>query len=284
MLEGCLSSLTNSVREYDEVLVVDSASSSGDIRRIAEQYGARYLRSDIPGASIARNIGWREAKNEIVAFLDDDVRASARWAESLCDVFDRHSETAFITGRIGLPEGQEETFRPVALLEGANPIVLRRGIHGLTGHSANLAVRREALDHIGGFDEILGAGAPLRAAEDMDLFDRLYGMGYSGRYDNEALAWHEQWRSRGELLRLDFSYGIGAGARIAKLMRTDRVHAFKAGKGWFWNTGITRVLKRDEFGGLGAAARVFGASVGFARGLSLRVARGHFVGRKAISK
>jgi glycosyltransferase involved in cell wall biosynthesis len=284
MLDGCLSALTKSVREFDEILVVDSASRSGDVRRIAEKHGVRYLRTEVPGASIARNIGWREAKNDVVAFLDDDVRASAQWAEALSGVFETHAEAAFVTGRVGLLEGQEDSFRPVALIQRPDPIVLRRGLHELTGHSANLAVRRYALTHIGGFDEILGAGARLRAAEDLDLFDRLYGAGYSGRYDTEALAWHDQWRSRGELLRLDYDYGIGAGARIAKLFRTDRVHALKAGKSWFWFGGITLVLNRDDFGGLGAVARLLGGSVGFVRGLSFRVARGHFVRRKAGAK
>ncbi len=208
------------------------------------------------------------------------MRVSENWASALRDAFNEHPEAAFISGQTGLPEGQEDSVRPVALMTGPESTELRRGLSERPGHSANLAVRNEALQSIKGFDEVLGAGAKLRAAEDSDLFDRLFSMGYTGRYEKAVLAWHEQWRSRPELVKLDFAYGVGCGARVAKLLRTNRVHGLKAGKEIAWYWGI-REFRKGPFLAITAVARMFGAFIGFLRAIRLPVLEGHFVQRPA---
>ena len=68
---------------------------------------------------------------------------------------------------------------------------------------------------------------PPRAAigEQPRLFDRCFALGLTGRYEPAAIAVHEQWRGPRRLLLLDARYGFGNGARIAKLLRTDRRRA-----------------------------------------------------------
>jgi hypothetical protein len=89
------------------------------------------------------------------------------------------------------------------------------------GHGANMAVRRGALESIGGFDEMLGAGAPLRGAEEKDVFWRLLRDGWQGRFVPESVVEHAAWRSRREALRTGFGYGVGIGGRTAKMARLD---------------------------------------------------------------
>ena len=45
-------------------------------------------------------------------------------------------------------------------------------------------------------------GTPFRAAEDNDLFDRFFAAGYLGRYEPAGNGWHEQWRTRSQLVKL----------------------------------------------------------------------------------
>ncbi len=279
MLDECLKSIAASARASDELIVVDSASKNDETRSVAIRHGFEHLRCDRPGASLARNLGWNRAHNELIAFVDDDVRVSQGWADALRKVFDEHPEAAFVTGRIELPLGQEDTDRPVALMARPESMILRNGVHETPGHSANLAVRRAALADIGGFDEMLGAGAKLRAAEDADLIDRLYAAGFTGRYDTSVLAWHDQWRSVRQLVRLDFSYGIGAGARVAKLFRTNRIHAFKAGAIFFWSWGLTEMFRKEAVLRLCALARILSMPIGFVRGLLLPLEGGRFTPR-----
>src|SRR5205085_4122900 len=155
--------------------------------------------------------------------------------------------------------------------------------NGTIGHSANLGVPRWALDLVGGFDETLGAGARFRGGEDQDLFDRLFAAGHAGWYEPRARAWHEQWRSRWDLVGLEYRYGLGTGARLAKLTRTDRVRARAVAAEALWHNGL-RLVPRDlrnryELGAVYFLARAAGIVWGFPQTRLLPVTRGHLVTR-----
>jgi glycosyltransferase involved in cell wall biosynthesis len=278
MLRECLVSLRASLGPDDELLVVDSASSDARVRAVAEEHGATCLRAELPGASRARNVGWRAARHDVVAFVDDDVRVLPAWASALGRAFASHPSVAFVTGRILLPPGIAWTDVPVSTKDAAEPAALEAATTGVLGHSANLAVRRHALRAVGGFDERLGAGGEFMAAEDNDLWDRLFAAGFVGRYEPEAVAWHEQWRTRRQLLRLNWGYGYGSGARIAKLVRTDRRRAGQAARVAFWDWGladVSRWLPRFRYAALFALLRAIAAALGLVRALAVPLRLGH---------
>lgn len=277
LLDGCLTALRASIRDGDEIVVADSASTDLRVREVAEAQGARYVRCDLPGASRARNAGWRACRREIVAFIDDDVRVDAGWAAAIVAAFADPGVT-FVTGKIGEPDGS--TGPRVAQLEGDEPRRLDADTAGVIGHSANLAVRRRALEAIGGFDESLGAGARFLAAEDLDLFDRLFAAGYIGRYEPSASAVHESWRRLREFVRLQGAYGYGAGARVAKLIRRDRSRGMHAARAAFVTSGFAtlgRALRDRRRTAIAARSlRIVTTTAGFARGMVMPVRNGHF--------
>ncbi len=210
--------------------------------------------------------------------MDDDVRVRPGWAAAMAGAL-ADDGVAFVTGRILLPPGMAWTDVPIATKEEPDAARLDDATTGVLGHSANAAVRRIALDAVSGFDERLGAGAELRAAEDNDLFDRLLAAGFVGRYEPEAEAWHEQWRRRRQLLGLNYGYGYGSGARLAKLLRTDRRRARRVGRAVFWDWGLAdarRWLPRHRYAAALAVTRVVAATLGLARALALPVRNGHF--------
>jgi GT2 family glycosyltransferase len=278
-LDGCLGALVRALSSRDELLVVDSASVGSEPADIARRHGATVIRADRPGASRARNAGWRAASHELVAFIDDDVRVRPQWAGALAAAFVAFPEAAFVTGRLDLPPGVTWTDVPIAVIDHTEPSVLDATTEGLIGHSANLALRRDALEAVGGFDERLGAGADLRAAEDNDLWDRLFTTGRVGRYAPEAAAWHEQWRTRRELIPLNWAYGYGSGARVAKLLRGDSRRARAAARHALWDWGLADAPKWLPHHRLAAAlgvVRAAGAVAGLCRALLIPVVDGHF--------
>jgi len=283
LLDACLRSLRAVLDAGDELIVADSASTGPETRAIAEACGATYVRCERHGASAARNEGWRRAHHAIIAFVDDDVLVEAGWADAIARAFDAHADTAFLTGRVGLKEEQATTERPVALLDRTESALLDAAARGTLGHSANLAIRRSALERIGGFDECMGAGATLYAAEDQDLFDRSFAAGLTGRYEPSMSAVHEQWRSRRDMLGLEWRYGVGLGARVAKLFRSDRARARRVARELFWDAGVRRAAltarQRYEFGVLYSLLHAFGGLIGLLRGLMLPVRNGHFARR-----
>lgn len=76
-----------------EVVVVANACTD-DTAEMARAWGERMamplrvVEEPTPGLSIARNRGAKEASNDVLAFLDDDIWASEGWLESMLDTFE----------------------------------------------------------------------------------------------------------------------------------------------------------------------------------------------------
>ena len=276
-LDACLVALRAVLRDGDELLVVDSASRDPAVRTVAERHGATVVRCDRPGVSLARNVGARAARHDVLAYVDDDVQGAAGWAEAVAATL-ADPTVAFCTGRVGVPPAQEGYQRPVAVNDAEAPAILDTSTTDALGSSANLGIRRDVLLSSGGFDESMGGGARFEAAEDLDLFDRLFAAGHTGRYEPTAAAYHDQWRDRKALLRLDWRYGLGAGARLAKLVRTDRRRARFVVREVLVGgdlRGLGHALRaREEFAVLTILVRLAGVVAGFAYGCTRAVRDG----------
>jgi glycosyltransferase involved in cell wall biosynthesis len=289
MLDRALASLRESLDDADELVVVDSASAEpGATEDVAAGHGARVVRCARPGGSVARNAGWRSATHALVAFCDDDIWVAEEWADALVAAFDATAGVGFVTGRIDIPPGQQVRGVAISIIDRLESSEYDARSRGLLGHGANMAARRTALEQVGGFDELLGAGARFPGSEEGDLFDRLFAAGWRGRYEPGAHRWHDQWRDRQRVIvRLDYGYGRGRGARLSKLVRTDRSRARVMAREYLWEWGLLEVVKhvraRDRFLSAVALARLAGLVVGFVAGLQVSVRDGHFRSRRAIS-
>ena len=127
----------------------------------------RVLEGPGRGPAAARNAGWRAARSEWVAFLDDDVVPQCGWRAGL------ERDLAGLDGRIGGSQGRIE----VPLPANRRPTDWERNTAGLEGArwaTADMAYRRSALAAVGGFDE------RFRRAyrEDADLALRLMDAGF----------------------------------------------------------------------------------------------------------
>lgn len=268
-LAGCLEALRADLGPADEIIVADSASTTGETADVAARFGARCVRCDRPGASLARNVGWASATAPLVGFIDDDVRVRPGWAEAVVAAFADPS-VEFLTGLVGVA-GASPVDRPVAVKTDPEAAVVDASTRGTLGASANLIVRRSALAEVGGFDERLGPATWFAAAEDLDLLDRLLASGRTGRYDPDVAADHLQWRSRAAKLRLDWRYGKGQGGRLARLTRRDppRARALAADIVWHGTVGaiVANVRERYEYGVLAMLIRLAGTAAGYVVGL-----------------
>jgi glycosyltransferase involved in cell wall biosynthesis len=185
-----------------EVLIVDNNSTDAT-REIAEQFCRRepnrfrYIFEPLPGKSNALNHGIREAKGEILVFIDDDVTADSHWLFSLTQPF-RDNAWAGVGGRILPPP----LFRPPSwmALEGPYAMVgvlamFDRGSKGFELHEppygTNMAFRKQVLEKHGGFRTDLGPrpGTELRG-EDTEFGRRLLGAGERLWYEPSAVIRH----------------------------------------------------------------------------------------------
>jgi GT2 family glycosyltransferase len=293
LLRDALACLNAALRRADRVIVVDSASTDEGVQRVAREMGARTLRCEEPGACRARNIGVEAADTELVAFMDDDCLPDVRWLEEMSRAFSSSPTTQFLTGRI-LPENAVSTRAQlgISLHTSETPTTFGQGDDPtVIGHGANMAWRREAIVNIGGFDELMGPGAPLRAAEDHDLFWRALRSGLTGSYVPAAMVRHRQWRDRRRQLLAYYSYGVGTGAFEAKRSALDRPHLRGHGRVEVGSRtrGVTRHLASSrvrsaarnaargyEMGAIADLVLLTGAIAGVDRVRKLQLVDGHF--------
>ncbi|HEV7493982.1 HAD-IIIA family hydrolase [Baekduia sp.] len=120
------------------------------------------LRSGGRGPAAARNRGWRAGREPWVAFLDDDVLPPPGWrAELAADLRDLEPQVVASQGRLRVPLP-----RDVALTDWQRNVA---GLQDARWATADVAVRRAALEAVGGFDERF----PRAYREDSDLGMRL---------------------------------------------------------------------------------------------------------------
>ena len=186
LLRGALESLeTQSLsRDQFEVLVVDNASTDETAQVVAEcaaraSLDIRCVREAELGLDAARNRGLREAKGEIVAFLDDDARASGDWAREVLAGFERH-DAPILGGRVDLVW---DVPRPIWFSD----VLLRYLIHcdygsevvPVTGppwlYGTNVAIRKSLFQEIGLFRlDLDRKGASLMGGGDTEFFQRAH--------------------------------------------------------------------------------------------------------------
>ncbi|WP_307248659.1 glycosyltransferase family 2 protein [Catenuloplanes indicus] len=212
-LRRLLDSLTVAVRrcpEPVEVIVVDD-SAAADARRHREscdRADARYLRGP-RHVGAKRNLGVRNARYDLVLFIDSDCRASP-------DLIRRHAATlraappgiGGVTGPSAPVPGRGYLDRVMAGSEVLNGDLSRPARYAqLTwATTCNLAVRRAAFDAAGGFPE---RSLTVVAGEDVELGVRLSGAGYAIRCDPAAGVEHDPPTSGGVrgLVRRLYTYG-----------------------------------------------------------------------------
>lgn len=285
MLADALSSVAASERPADALVVVDSASVDPRVGEVAASAGAHVVRCDEPGLGRARNAGIAElgGSSDLVAFVDDDCLVGRAWTSALEVAFAQPSAPDFVTGRVSTDVVERRRlWLGLSLVDEPEPRVLEAGDDVRSfGHGANMAFRSTALERIGGFDSLLGVGSPLRAGEDVDAFWRVLDSGGTGYYTPDAVIVHRQWRSRREMLRSYYGYGVGAGALVWKQHRAGKLTRRAMARMLLIDEGLTplyRSVRRGyQMAAVGDTVMLVGGVRGALRAGRLIVADGHFV-------
>jgi GT2 family glycosyltransferase len=212
-----------------EVLLIDGSLDGSTKDTFEDCVGSdprfRYIAEPRPGLSLARNVGVSQAKNEIIAFTDDDCRVDGLWLRFLAQAFATDEKVACVTGMVPSADLRTPAQRyfdhrvwwssqlrrrvfTKSRESGDSPLhPFRMGIYG-TG--ANFAMRRTIVRELGWFSELLGAGGPCRGGgEDQDMFVRVVRSGAHLVYEPGALVWHEGRATDDELSIQLQEYGRG---------------------------------------------------------------------------
>ncbi len=184
-----------------EILVVDN-SPKGNAYGIVEEikqgrHPVLYFTEKNTGLHHARHAGMREARGEIVVFIDDDVLVSGDWLKTLLEPF-RDPLVACSGGKI-LLKFEAEPPDWVGQFRGGGLGLLDLGDETLeftksgAVYGGNMAVRRAVLYETGGFNPD-GFADPrlllLRGDGEIGLLQKIYNLGYKVVYEPRAWVYH----------------------------------------------------------------------------------------------
>ena len=239
-LARALRSLTVQSAPAAEIIVIDNAATDDAARSlVVDRFpGVVYVAEAVPGLDVARNRALAVARDDIVAFLDDDAVADPDWVRRIAEVFRGRPEIAACTGRIEPLSLETPAQRLFEANGGLSPKTDRRlrlprdgprhfayrdppaFLCALSfGAGCNFAVRREAALDVGGFDEALGVGTLVAGSDENDMLWRLLRKGFEFVFEPAALVRHEHRDDMESVSRQLVGYEHALVAWLTKLLR-----------------------------------------------------------------
>ena len=188
--------------EY-ELLLVDN-NCTDNTREVCEAFAAahpdvlfRYTTESEQGLSAAKNRGIKEAKGDIIVYIDDDALVDPWYLRTYAEWFATHPETMACGGPI---EPLYETSEPDWMTPYTKALLtawmnygekVREYPRGRYPGGGNAAYRKEVFEQVGGFNTALGRkGGNLMGSEEKDIFDKMHTLNMQILYLPEPVLHH----------------------------------------------------------------------------------------------
>lgn len=180
--------------EYEIVLVDNNCTDN--TREICEAFAKahkdvnfRYVVEPEQGLSAARNKGIKEARGEIIVYVDDDALVDPHYLRTYAEWFAAHPETQACGGPI-VP--LYETVEPSWMTPYTKALLtawmnygdkVRKYPKGRYPGGGNAAYRKSVFDKVGLYNTALGRkGGNLMGSEEKDIFDKMHALGLQVLY------------------------------------------------------------------------------------------------------
>lgn len=235
LLKGALEALLALDYPDREIIVIDNAPANTSTAELVARLPVRYVKEERPGLDWARNRGIAEARHEIIAFTDDDVRPDRGWLRGIAAGF-ADPEIMAVSGLVAAAELETVAQQQFELIYGGmlqyldsrkfngSELSVQELLWGSKyGVGANMAFRRQVFEAAGNFDVALDVGTATRGGGDIEMFHRILAKGYATFYEPRALVWHLHRRSDKALSKQLQDNGRGFGAFLLTCDRNRTV-------------------------------------------------------------
>jgi len=149
-----------------ELIIVDSGTEKRDTIYGLCNFKVKYIFKEDIGATKARNLGIKYARGKMIAFTDDDCQPDHTWLRSAKEYF-KNDNIVGLEGYIYTDDNK--------LNDSKYRIVTNKGFEGIGFMTANLFIRHDIIEKIGGFDERFDNP---HFREDTDIAWRAQNYGY----------------------------------------------------------------------------------------------------------
>jgi glycosyltransferase involved in cell wall biosynthesis len=199
-LEECLSHCDRLEYPDLEVLVVDDGSTDATTAIARAHPRAHLVTIPHRGLSAGRNVGYRRARGELIAYLDADAYPSPDWPWLIA--------LAAMEGGVGgaggpnIPPSEDPTSARVVAQSPGGPVPkLHDAFRAKHLPGCNMVFWRHILERLHGFD------LALEGAEDVEFEWRVLRSGLELGYHPAALVWHHRRPGLRHYLRQQRHYG-----------------------------------------------------------------------------
>lgn len=263
--------LANETLDFD-IYVVDRNPTEGKPTALARFDGhprVRYMPSCAWPSAAAHNLAVSRTQNPYIAVTDDDCEVSSSWLREIEAALDSDSRIGVVFGNV-LPAKRDPK-------SGVSPAYIRERPYlacsveekaEVEGIWASMAFRRRVWERIGGFDELLGAGAKFPGSADSDFAFRSLAAGFLVYETPGASVIHHRVTPIGERKRSAYAYSRGAGAMMAKHLKCRTPGTLRLVstlvRRWLHGSGHTALSLGGEST---RGARIAGFGLGFFAGL-----------------
>jgi glycosyltransferase involved in cell wall biosynthesis len=196
-------------RDPVEIIVVDNGSTDrtpeawSEIRAMFPQHEWRYFHEPMPGLLSGRHRGAKEARGEILSYLDDDVLLGPSWLEGVTEAFG--SPEVALVGGPSVPEFQvnppewldnfwdegngRRTLFALSLIDSGTTVRREDPLYVL---GLNFSIRKSVFDRCGGFhpDYIPGALQRYQGDGETGLTLKVKAAGFHALYHPQVAVKH----------------------------------------------------------------------------------------------
>ena len=222
----CLEAVfSQDIDEDYEVIVVDGMSTDGTFELLNKLKKPNFslIKNKKINAAAGRNLGIKQAKGDIVAFIDGDAIPSNDWLTQIKKAYKKHDNSvAGVGGPDLLPEDSRYKEKVIGIVMTSS--VARGGrFNPSTQHSlmdderfvdhiptCNLAIRKNVIEKVGFFDEDFAKG------QDLELNYRIIKAGYKLLYSPKIKVVHYRKNHIREFARQIFKWAKAKVAIIKK--------------------------------------------------------------------
>jgi len=268
-----------------ELIVIDQSDDGESERALApfaDDSRLRYVRSSRRGKGAALNEALALARGRIMVCTDDDCQAPENWMSDMARALDSQPGAAIAFCQV-LPVAHDEStgYVPAYHLKQSRLLRKVRDVCGGLGLGAGIALRRDVVRMLGGFDEAFGPGGRFPSADEWDLALRSLLNGHFV-YETAALSIvHDGFRSFEEGRTHARRDWLALGAVCAKPLRAGHwdavvVPAWLLSSKTLWPL-FADVLALRKPRGVGRVTAFFS---GFAKGLAENVDRSTLLYRR----
>lgn len=181
----CLNSLIDQTKKPDEIIVIDDGSKDKTKNTVKTFENVILLEQEHKGPAVARNLGARNAKGDILLFTDSDCVPDKNWLEEMMKPF----ENEVIVGVQGRYKTKQKEliarFSQLEIEDRYERMKKRKHIDFIGSYSAGY--RKNIFLKFGGFDQSF----PIASGEDSALSFKLAEKNYKMIFNPNAIVYHK---------------------------------------------------------------------------------------------